>query len=256
MAVPVINTTTSVLALTRGRYFAFQPMVALGSEAATSWSLSGGALPTGLSLNATTGLISGTPDRESEGSVMQTRLVANNASGSSTPLPLVFGIRYAEVEPDGSLHATVDLDTGAVAIVGQDQRTADNRAIAHVKAKDELPLTVTFVRRGLVVDLPVISLAAVADEYEPEVGHLLHAPGDTVVRKTGEGETARFTVWLDLTGDDLAGVLSSYEGDTGTAVAMVAEIRWSYTVSMGEVNARVAHRSSLNFWLAVHRKAG
>jgi hypothetical protein len=38
-------------------------------------------------------------------------VTADNASGPSAPLKLVFGIKHTRVEPDGSLEAFLDLST-------------------------------------------------------------------------------------------------------------------------------------------------
>jgi len=81
MPAPILSPTTTILALTRGRFYSIQLALAYGSPAATSWSVTSGGFPDGMTLNTTTGRISGTPSRESEGSVFVAQLTANNASG-------------------------------------------------------------------------------------------------------------------------------------------------------------------------------
>lgn len=253
MPVPVVDTTTSVLAWQRGKYYAFQPALAVGSDAATGWNLASGALPDGLSLNSTTGLISGTIDREAQGSVWTVQLRASNGSGNSTPVRLTFGVEYAEAESDGAIHAVWDLDSGMVAFRGLDQKAEDGLAIAHVKANDQFPISVQFLRRKTVIDLPVTELVIAAKRYEPEGLIDLQTDGDDLVYKDGEGETARYTIWLDLQAAEIANALADEEEDDGTAVAVLAEFQACYLVDMGEEEEREAFRTSISFWLMVHR---
>ena len=253
MPVPVVDTATSVLAWQRGKYYAFQPALAVASDAATGWNIASGVLPDGLTLNGTSGLISGTVDREAEGSVWTVQLRASNASGNSTPVRLTFGVEYADIEADGALHAIFDLDSGMVGFLGLDQKAEDGLAIAHVKGKDEFPLSLQFTRRKSVVDLPVTGITVSAKRYEPESVIALQASGDDVVYKEGDGETARFLVWLDLSAAAITNALADEEEDDGTAVAVLAEFQVSYFVDMGEEDEREATRTSLSFWLMVHR---
>jgi len=113
MSVPVIDPTTSILALTRGRFCSVQLALASGSVPATSWALASGGFPDGLTLNTATGRISGTPSRESEGSGFVAEGTARNASGPNAPPKLVFGIEHSMVEPDGSLEALMEADLRA-----------------------------------------------------------------------------------------------------------------------------------------------
>lgn len=253
MPVPVVDTTTSVLAWVRGKYYAFQPALAAGSDAATGWNIASGALPDGVSLNSTTGLISGTVDTEAEGSIWVAQLRASNGSGNSTPVRLTFGVEYPEVEADGALHALFDLDSGMVAFRGLDQVAEDGLAIAHVKGRDEFPLAIQFVRRKNVIDLPVVGITVGAKRYEPESLINLQANNDDIVYLEGDGETARYVVWLDLSASALANALADEESDDGTAVAVLAELQVEYLVDMGEEEERTAKRTSLSFWLMVHR---
>ena len=256
MAVPVINDTVSVLALTRGRPFSLQLVVETGSSAATSWGIYRGALPYGLSLNTSSGLISGTPDRDSEGSVFVSQIRATNGDGNSTPLQLVWGIEAAEVDADGGAHVVIDLDTGLVGFPGTAQKTKDNRPVIHWRSGDQFPLTVTFVRAGLVVDLPNLSALQVAGKRRDTDGVALpfYDPENEVWIRQGQGETARFMVWLDLTGDAIRAAVAEEETDEGTAAPFLSEITWSWGVDMGGEEPMVATRSTLEFYAVIHRE--
>jgi hypothetical protein len=253
MAVPVIDPVTSVLVMTRGRAYAFQPALAPGSDAATSWSIVSGGLPTGLTLNTTTGRISGTPDSESEGSTFRVGLRATNGDGNSATVMLTIGIEYAPTDPHGGIDAVIDLDSGVLGFVGLQQKTEDNRAVCHVRRGDEFPLIVQFIRRGRVIDLPAVTMRATAKRREPDAPINLQALNDYLVYKQGEGETARYSIWLSLKDDTFANDLSEDEADEGTAVPYIGEIHWTYSVSMGEQNLRTARRSTLEFYWVIHR---
>ena len=242
------------LAMTRGRFYAFQLALAVGSAAATSWGIVSGGLPTGITLNTSTGRISGTPDRESEGSTGRVGIRAINNDGDSETILLTWGIEYAPVDLDGGITAVIDLDTGVVGFIGLDQRTeAENRAIVHVKRGDQFPLPVIFMRRQMVVDMPITGLRITGKKEEADAPIPFQAPNDLIFYKQGEGETARYLIWLSLRDERLAKDLEDDSEPRGTAVSYISEIWFSWAVSMGESSLRTAERSSLEFEVVVHR---
>jgi hypothetical protein len=253
MPAPVIDPTTSVLAWQRGRYYAFQPALTAASTAADSWAIASGSLPTGVSIDEDTGLISGVVSTEAQGSIWVAQLVATNGSGPSSPVRLTFGVEYPEIEIDGAIHCVFDLDSGAVAFRGLDQVSDDGLAVVHCKANDQFPLSVQFVRREQIVELPITELQIAGKINEPEPPVALQAANDDTILQVGSGETARYLIWVDLTAAALDTALFDYEDDDGTTVSMLAELRAEYTVDLGEELTRTASRSSLNFWLVLHR---
>ena len=101
MAAPVINTDTSVFAFTRGRYYS---VAFTATNTPTSWTIAGGALPDGMSLDTGTGIISGAPNRDSEGSVFKLTLTATNgAAETSAETVFTIGVERPSSEPDGSM---------------------------------------------------------------------------------------------------------------------------------------------------------
>jgi hypothetical protein len=257
MAAPIINPAVSLLTLTQGRYYELQLVEAVGSSAATGWQVFRGALPSGLSLNTSTGKISGTPNaRAAEGSVWLTQIRATNGDGASTPLELTWGIERAEVEADGGIHAVFDLDTGAVAFPGSDQRTSDNRPVVHVRAGNKLPLTLILGRRGEVIDLAVSSVEVGGRQTADEpITRSFRAEDDTSLLKIGEGESTRYLVTLDLTSPDLGTDVASQPGRKGVGVPYISSIRIQWGVDMGGEAPEIYTRSSLEFWTIVHAES-
>ena len=252
MPAPVLSPTTSILALTRGRFYAVQPALATGSSPATSWSLASGGFPVGLMLNPATGRISGTPSRESEGSVFVAQVTANNASGPSAPLKLVFGIEHAKAEPDGSMEAFLDLSTSGIGFRGHESADDLGRAVVHVKRGDRFPFSISFLKGTEVIDLPVTNLAVVLKEFEPESRIQLNPSGH--LEKQGIDDTARWLTFLDFSDVAIATVLGNYEDDSDTAFPALAEVEVSYRVDRGAGLAPLAAvRTSATFVFMVHR---
>ncbi|MEX2228731.1 MAG: Ig domain-containing protein [Dehalococcoidia bacterium] len=81
VAAPVAVVTTEVANATLGAAYA-QTLAGAGGVTAYSWSLQSGALPTGLTLNTTTGAITGTPT--AAGSFTFTVLVTDMAGGTAS----------------------------------------------------------------------------------------------------------------------------------------------------------------------------
>jgi hypothetical protein len=252
MPVPVLDSTTSILALTRGRFYAVQLALASASPPATSWALASGGFPDGISLHTATGRISGTPSRESEGSVFVAQVTANNASGPSAPLKLVFGIEHAKVEPDGSLEAFLDLSTSGIGFRGHDKLDEAGRAVVHVKRGDRFPFSISFLKGTEVIDLAVTNLAVVLKEFEPESRVPLNPSG--VLEKQGIDDIARWTTFLEFSDPAIATVLGNYEDDSDTAFPALAEVEVSYQVNRGSGLAPLsAVRTSTTFVFMVHR---
>jgi hypothetical protein len=162
-----------------------------------------------MTLSPATGRISGTPSRESEGSVFVAMVNAINASGQSAPLKLVFGIEHARVEPDGSLEAFLDLSTSGIGFRGHDKTDDQGRAVVHVKRGDRFPLSVTFLKATEVIDLAVTNLAIVLKEFEPESRILLNPSGH--LEKQGVEDTARWITFVEFSDPALATMLGNYE---------------------------------------------
>jgi hypothetical protein len=205
-----------------------------------------------MTLNPSTGRISGMPSRESEGSVFVAQVTANNASGPSAPLKLVFGIEHARVEPDGSLEAFLDLSTSGIGFRGHDKTDDLGRAVVHVKRGDRFPLSVTFLKATELIDLAVTNLAIVLKEFEPESRILLNPSSH--LEKQGIEDTARWITFVEFSDPALATMLGNYEDDADTAFPALAEVEVTYQVSRGTgLLPFQAVRTSATFVFMVHR---
>lgn len=252
MPVPVIDTKTSVLALTEGREYSIQ---FTATETPTSWAITDGELPSGLSLDTTTGLVTGTPDLDTAGSVYKIHLKATNGSGDSAEdLVVVIGVEYARFEQGAAVELDVSLRTGTVTMPNVEDYDEDTSAqIVHAKSGDIFPITARFVKDGLGNDLDIYNLTVTAKEFESESTSFTVSNG--VWQKLSSGDASRYQVIIDLTATELEDVLSNGENsrDFDTAVDFSCEIEAEYWQDVGTGTPAANIRTSRNFILRVHR---
>ena len=228
----VLSNITSVLSLLQWRAFAFQPALTTDDLTPTGWSASG--LPPGLSIHATTGLISGVPV---EGGIFNARIRA--FSGLTTAvLDVVFGVELTSVSADSALDLWIDLVTRKVSVLEPvstvkptDAEVAEAKArlaagikepLFYAKSGSDLICTLRFMKDGAVVDLDLAALAL----WVKEVG------GDAPIlrsggwKKLGAGEYSRFVFHLAVRSELLDAAFLSYEADAGTLFRALSEIEW------------------------------
>lgn len=202
MSVPVINPNTSVLSFNTGQYVAYQ-CATLDGQVGT-WSIIGAnPLPAGLSINATTGMISGVPTTES---VINTTIQFTNSNGTAT-LPVTFGILDSGFVTDYGIEVDVDLISGAVTF----PTSADGKLYA--KSGDYLMFLVGQKKSGVLLDLPVTGLAFGMKETESENRLILSNGAFT---KVGVYDKTRWRMLVYL--DPVA--LKSALGDNEAAAAI------------------------------------
>lgn len=246
MAIPVISTTTSILALVKGRAFTFQPAA---TNTPTSWAIIAGALPSGLTLSSTTGRISGVPEAEG---VFVADLRATNGSGNSTSLSLAFGVEIIPFESDSALQIDIDLATGFVT----NPRSSEDVPL-YLKSADRVVLSVGFTRDGILQDIPGLAMINVGlKEFEPEALVLLN---DGAVQKTGDYETTRYNVVLDLLHPDVAAslqaIFSNREDDQQTAFYAPTEIEWFVNAEVFTgAGPQILNRTSRTFLSIIARE--
>jgi hypothetical protein len=204
MSAPVINPNTSVLGFSSGQYVAYQCATTDGQTG--TWSCAN--LPEGLSINATTGLISGMPTTPG---VYNTTIKITNANGMAT-LPVTFGVDDAGYVTDVGIEVNIDLISGAVTF----PTSPDGKL--HGKSGDYLPLLIGLQKSGELLDFPVTGIAFGIKEFESDARLIL---SDGAFTKLGAYERTRWRTLVYLDPDKLSGALSDYEasavvGDSAT----------------------------------------
>lgn len=206
MAIPVINTTTSVLGYKQWEHWEYQPWA---TNSPTSWACPN--LPTGLSINSGTGKISGAAE---VAGVFNVGLVATNGTGDSLPLVLTIGIDpSAAVLTSGALEVAIDVLTRAVSYDAAGLFSGEG---------DDVMLAVTFKKGSSVLDLALEGLGLAFKEFEPDPKLVV---SDGFLKK-GSGAGTYYLIHATLEREALAGALSNYEADRETAFAARAEIEW------------------------------
>lgn len=201
MAIPVIESTTSVLGYLQHQQWAYQMYA---RNVPTGWVSS--PLPAGVTLNGATGLISGAA---TVAGVYNVAVRASNGDGTSEALILTIGIEAANADPNVNVvDVEVDLVTRAV-------RVPEGLV---VKRGDGVVLRVSFVKSGVVNALTLTDLKVVLKEYE----------GDGVLLEGTDfsGEDGVYLLYVSMTGDALAGVLADNETDKEAAITALWELQW------------------------------
>jgi hypothetical protein len=238
MPAPVIDTTQSVLGFLAGEEFAFQPFA---TNSPTGWSATG--LPSGLTINTTTGLVEGSIDTPG---VYVIGLYATNDIGGEL-VPPEFVSTYPEPTPATSAAAvfTIGIEEGtptadAFTELVFDVATREVAGEFFAKRGDVLPVRVRFARGGAAVDLgTLVSLTLAVKRREPEQVLFEAADWD----KTGTGADAVWDGAVDVSGALLDGALAEEESDEGTEFEGLAEIEvaWDdYKITSKTFPARIA----------------
>lgn len=244
MAIPVIDTTTSILAYKQWEVWAYQPYA---SNAPGSWS--SGPLPPGMSLDALTGKISG---RGEVPGVYLVELKASNGDGSSAPLMLTVGIEPAAATPDSKYDIAIDLSTGKVSVItySSGNAPAADAPLLSVKEDDDLVLRVFFTKGGSVIDVGLTSLKFAVKELEPESILVLSSP---TFDRQGSGADTAFILHVKFDGDLLQGALTDYENDDGTFFTALGELAW-VQLNAESVGPPELRRSSATFKVRIERE--
>ncbi|MCB1209192.1 MAG: putative Ig domain-containing protein [Verrucomicrobiales bacterium] len=241
MAIPVLSPITSIHSIPIGTAWYFQPALAPGSSAATSWAATG--LPPGLTLNTSTGLVSGVANGEG---VFNVRLQASNGSGASAWLVFPMGVRATGQESGAAKRVNINLQTGAV-------YSPDNNTMFRVKSGDLMPVAVGFEDEGKLLDIPMLSLINFSlKEADDEPVMPLN---DGLFQKIGAGVYTRYVTFLDLRGQALRYALENWENPKGTNFVGLAEVEWVwFETRPGFPAPQMVTRTSNNFPLATFRE--
>ena len=240
--IPVISTTTSILGYNQYESWQYQPYA---TNTPTSWACPN--LPAGLSINTTTGLISGAA---TVAGVFNCGLTATNADGTSAVLMLTIGIAAAAASAalltNSGYQVTIDVATKLVTVgstpaaataagsspiltVESDPGTSPilrSNPILFSRQNDSLLLWINFVKNGQPANLTITALALALKETEQSSRIIL---GNTMTQ-VGSGAGSFYGLFCDLsTASALATILAGYSSPDGTSFAALAEIAWTET---------------------------
>lgn len=158
MAIPVISEISELMLLTKD--VAMSAWKPFATDTPTGWACSG--LPSGLSINSTTGVISGTPTATGSNSAS---LTATNGSGTSAPMAFVIKVIGSGLADEGMINLDIDLATGEC----RNAAMAVDKAQIYAKNDDIICFAIGFVRDGFLRALaPSKVTIAIRDTYEDE----------------------------------------------------------------------------------------
>lgn len=201
MAVPIINPQSSIPGGLRvGQAFDFSLALAVGSESATGWAVLDN-LPTGLSINTTTGRVTGTP---TVAGVTDVRFVATNGSGTSTAVTVAFGVEPLPYVSAGVMEIDGDIDTGVV----WNSQITNGGAPLWGTFGDKKVMSLGLKKQGILQDLNVYAINVSLRHDDDSVPFLITTGAWA---KTGAGDNTRYNVLLDLTKTKIAEFMSDWE---------------------------------------------
>jgi hypothetical protein len=189
------------------------------------------------------------------------RLTATNGSGTSPEVLFTIGIEPGAPTNDANVDVLCDVVSklvneqtdSTVTTVTAVAPNQDNTpgVVLGVKENDDLMLRLRFVKAGTIVDLPVTDLKLVIKEFEPdkEVGL------STAWVKEGSGTGASYLLYTSLTGTALAGSLSNYEADKGTAYLGIADLEVTFS-NPESIGPDTLTFSSVTFGIRIERDLG
>lgn len=224
MAKPVISGTQSIPGYLQWEAFAFQPGVSEGTPA--SWTANG--LPPGVSIDGTTGLISGAAALP--GTYIMTA-TASNSDGSSTQ-EFVLGIEASAPTISTYIDVTWDIVTNKVtlttaftpAVVAAPQ----GAPLTLVKVGGDLILSITVTKSGAVLDLDITSVSNALTLSVKEDDEDAVVVTSDAFEKLGTGSDARYLVHASFTGAALLGAISDFPSDTEPTMPGLCELTLTF----------------------------
>lgn len=217
MPAPVISLTSSILSnpqwVSWWHWFA-------ASNSPTSWQITSGGFPPGMTFDAARGYLSGAAILPGEGVVV---LTATNGDGTSEPVEFTIGIEAGAPRADTAVELNWDVVTGRVSRrTFSTTTTAEdvNTPLFAVKEGDDVRLRIFLVKGTTPAAVDIIDLRMVLKQFEPE---------DVVLASTGyltdgTGTDATHLLHAKVQSTAVAGALAEEETDNGTSFVALAEL--------------------------------
>ena len=254
MSAPIINPTTSILGFKLGETWEYQPFLS-GAGGTVTWACTG--LPAGMSIDTSTGLISGAATVA--GVFNATLGASDTVNGAAVPIPLTIGIEPASTSSGEGIGLFVDVISRQVTLNGP--AVPDGQPLFSVKQGDSVLFKVQFQMGGTVVDRGTLGrLDFVLKELEPDVdivtgGGAPTGSDGTPMAQTGSGSSATYIIAVVFDSELLTAALANYESDQGTSFTGLAQLKWTETntTSGPRVGAATLSLSSQTFLVQVVR---
>ena len=246
MSKPVLSKITSINGLVAGQSWAYQPAVASGGPA-VAWAATG--LPNGITINATTGKLSGSPD--TPGPYNVTLKARDNANVWSDPLIFPVGVETVPSDDTGAIRINIDLQTGAV----YSEANPANTPLS-VRANDRLLISVGLVDGGKLQPINQLAILQLSMKVNDDEENIMLSDG--LFTKVGDYDSTRYVIWADFKVADKPGLQAAFdqfESPTGTGFLGVAQFAWIwYAVRAGFSTPQPADRHTGNFKIGVTRE--
>jgi len=220
MAAPLIEIRTSLQVAQVGVAFSFQPAAL---NVPTSWAAL--YLPTGLSINGTTGAITGTPTTEG---FWQTVLAATNGDGTDRVVLLIPVTPAEVVDPKDPFDLYLDLDSSSLLVTVPGQTAPEEgQPLFYAPQGTNRNLYIGVLVEGDYVDCDPDEdgLTIRMGLKERETERLIElTTGDPEMVELAN-DVIRYRQAFRINPANWAGVLLEYENDGGTMVSALAEIQ-------------------------------
>lgn len=243
MALPVIDTTTSVLGFRQGEAFIYQPAA---TNTPTSWTWTG--LPPGVSANGTTGRLTGPA---TAAGVFLATVTAANGTGTTTPIVVTIGIFGRSYQDDGSVPVNVDLRTGR-AYPPTIQGWQPGEPVIWAKNGDVFLIDVGFTADGGAA-LAMVDPASVRISIKETDSQSALALSDGAFETIGDWDATRYRIVCTLTPAAVLRALRNYETEAGTFFDALCEIEWTQAVTF-DGDATTLIRSTQTFPVRLARE--
>lgn len=244
MSKPILSKITSVNGLRKNEPWGYQPAAISGGPVA-AWTATG--LPPGITLNTTTGRLSGTPT--TPGAYNVTLKARDAANVFSDALIFPIGVESLPYETSGAIRLNVNMQTGTV------YSPDGNEIPLFAKSGDQILVAIGYEDKGILQEIPQLAILNVCMKVwdTGEMSDLIPL-NDGLAQKTGDFDTTRYVTLLDFSDQRIRDAFDEFQNDRGTAFVGLAEINAIFFVDRpGFSTPQQVSRTSRNFKVSTYR---